>query len=42
MTVAIYDRSIDAPQLERTEPKLILGERPALEAWLDRHYYAAA
>jgi hypothetical protein len=23
------------PQVERTEPGLILGERPALEAWLD-------
>jgi hypothetical protein len=26
-----------APQAERTEPGLILGERPALEAWLDFH-----
>jgi hypothetical protein len=26
-----------APQVERTEPGLILGERPALEAWLDFH-----
>jgi hypothetical protein len=23
--------------VERTEPGLILGERPALEAWLDFH-----
>jgi hypothetical protein len=26
-----------APQVERTEPGLILGERQALEAWLDFH-----
>ena len=31
-----------APQVERTEPGLILGERPALEAWLDFHRDAAA
>ena len=36
MTVAIYDRST-APQVERTEPELIPGERQALEAWLDFH-----
>ena len=42
MIVAIYDRSRAAPQVERTEPGLILGERPALEAWLDFHYYAPA
>jgi hypothetical protein len=31
MTVAVYDRGMDwtAPQVERTEPGLILGERPA-------------
>jgi uncharacterized damage-inducible protein DinB len=26
-----------APQVERTDPARILGERPALEAWLDFH-----
>jgi uncharacterized damage-inducible protein DinB len=26
-----------APQAERTDPARILGERPALEAWLDFH-----
>jgi Protein of unknown function (DUF664) len=26
-----------APQVERTEPGLILGARQALEAWLDFH-----
>jgi len=35
--VAVYDRSMDGPQAERAEPGLILGERPALEAWLDFH-----
>jgi hypothetical protein len=40
--VATYDRNMDTPQLEHTEPGLMLGERPALEAWLDFHYYAAA
>jgi hypothetical protein len=26
-----------APQVERTDPARVLGERPALEAWLDFH-----
>jgi hypothetical protein len=35
MTVAIYARSMTALQEEHTEPRLILGEPPALGAWLD-------
>jgi hypothetical protein len=32
MTVAIYDEAWTAPRVKRTDPGLILDERPALEA----------
>ena len=36
-SVAVMTETWTAPQLERTDPGLILGERQALEAWLDFH-----
>ena len=36
-TVATMTEAWTAPQVERAEPGLILGERQALEAWLDFH-----
>ena len=36
-TVAVMSDAWTAPQAERTDPGLILGERQPLEAWLDFH-----
>jgi uncharacterized damage-inducible protein DinB len=36
-TVAVMTEEWTAPPVERTDPGLILGERLALEAWLDFH-----
>jgi Protein of unknown function (DUF664) len=37
MTVAVYDRGMDGSAGGAHRAGLILGERPALEAWLDFH-----
>ena len=36
-TVAVVTETWTAPRVERTDPGRILGERQALEAWLDFH-----